>query len=193
MRIVAETQIKTFLHKREIIHMPLAVTHVLLTIIAVDLYRDYVAKHRRYFTLWTLFVAGFGGLLPDLDIPLSLALTKLGINIPGLSHGTFMHTPFFGLIFLIPFSVLWIMKEHKLAILFLVVAFGVFFHIFLDYMLGGGDIQGIMALYPLSSEQFRGPYFAIQKDLPLREGIDAIILLLWLFHEERRHKIRDFI
>jgi len=173
--------------------MPLAVTHVILTIIAVDLYRDYVTKHKKYFTLWTLFIAGLGGLIPDLDIPASLALSALGFNVSELSHGMFMHTPFFGLLFLIPFSVFWIIKRHKIAVLFLVVAFGILFHVFLDYMLGGGDIKGIMALYPLSTEQFRGPFLAIYEGFPIREGVDAIILLLWLFHEERRHKIRDFI
>jgi hypothetical protein len=36
--------------------MALAVTHVLLTIIAVDLYRDYFMKkkYRKYFTMHTL-------------------------------------------------------------------------------------------------------------------------------------------
>lgn len=173
--------------------MPLAVTHVLLTIIAVDLYRDYVAKHKKYFTMWTLFVAGLGGLLPDLDIPASFVLSALGSDVSLLSHGMFMHTPFFGLLFLIPFSAFWLMKKHRIAVLFLVVTFGVLFHILLDYMLGGGNIQGIMAFYPLSAEQFQGPFLALYEGFPLREGMDAIILLLWLFHEEWRHKIRDFI
>ncbi len=51
--------------------MPFAVTHVLLTIILVGLYRDYVTKHQKYFTLHTVFIAGFSGLLPDIDIPLN--------------------------------------------------------------------------------------------------------------------------
>ena len=54
--------------------MPLAVTHVLLTIIMVDLYRDYITKHKGYFTLHTVFIAGFAGLLPDIDIPLNWIL-----------------------------------------------------------------------------------------------------------------------
>lgn len=51
--------------------MPLAVTHVLLTIILVDLFRDYIMKnHKKYLTLHTIMIAGIAGLLPDIDIPL---------------------------------------------------------------------------------------------------------------------------
>ena len=49
--------------------MPFAVTHVLFAIIAVDLYRDYVARHKKYFTLHIVFIAGFAGLLLDMDLP----------------------------------------------------------------------------------------------------------------------------
>jgi len=173
--------------------MPLAVMHVLLAIIAVDLYRDYVAKHKKYFTLWTLFVAGVGGLLPDLDHPLHAALGAIGYDVPELAHGMVLHTPMFGLIFLIPFAFFWAMKKHRTAVLFLVLSFGVLFHLFLDWLIGGGDIYGIMALYPLSAEQFKGPFIGALEGFPMREGLDAVILLTWLFHEERRHKIRDFI
>ena len=79
--------------------MPLAVTHVLLTIMIVDLYRDYVAKHKKYFTLHTVFIAGFAGLLPDIDIPLNWVLNIFGA---GIIHGTITHTPLFAFIFLIP-------------------------------------------------------------------------------------------
>ena len=79
--------------------MPLAVTHVILTIILVDLYRDYFAKHKKYFTIHTLFIAGFAGLLPDIDIPLNWLLSIFGISI---LHRTITHTPLFAVIFLVP-------------------------------------------------------------------------------------------
>jgi membrane-bound metal-dependent hydrolase YbcI (DUF457 family) len=174
--------------------MPLAVTHVLLTIIAVDLYRDYVAKHRKYFTMWTLFIAGIGGLLPDIDIPLFRFLTSIGIDIPLLAHGEIMHTVIFGLVFLIPFAVFWLWKKHRLALLFLVITFGILFHIFLDYLVGGGDINGIMAFYPFSTERFKLFLLGGGSEAFLSNaGLDAAILLLWLLHEERKHKIKDFI
>ena len=71
--------------------MPLAVTHVITSIILVDLYRDYISRHRHYFTLHTVFIAGFAGLLPDIDILLGKVLGFFGEDI---MHRTFTHTPF---------------------------------------------------------------------------------------------------
>ena len=79
--------------------MPLAVTHVIITIIIVDLYRDYVTKHKKYFTLHTVFIAGLGGLLPDIDFPISHILNYFGYSAGLLYHGGITHTFFFGLIF----------------------------------------------------------------------------------------------
>lgn len=174
--------------------MPLAVTHVLLTVILVDLYRDYVTKHKKLFTLWTLFVAGVAGLLPDIDIPIKFILSNLGLAVPELfQHGGFTHTPFFGLMFLVPALILWSMKKNKLAIMFVVVTFGVLFHTVLDYTLGGGDESGLMLLYPFSEERIKMGVLLGDEFFASVTAIDAIILLGWLFHEERKHKIRDFI
>lgn len=168
--------------------MPFAVTHVLASIILVDLYRDYFAKRKKYFTLHTVFIAGFAGLLPDIDLPSGFFLNLFGIE---LGHRTITHTPLFGLIFLIPALILWGQKKHKAAMYFFVISFGILLHILLDYTFST-DNGGIMLLYPFSNAQYavnllKGAttnFFA---------GIDAIILLLWLWHEEIKHKISDFI
>lgn len=173
--------------------MPLAVTHVILTIIAVDLYRDYITKHKKYFTLMTILVAGIAGLLPDIDIPLSFAMSIVGVETGELlHHGGITHTPFFGLLFLIPFAIFWKMRKHKLAIIFAVIAFGIAFHSFLDLFIGGGHPEGVMALYPLSEQRF-DVFLLLVQGFPAIPALDAIILLAWLVHEERRHKIKDFI
>lgn len=170
--------------------MPLAVTHVLLTIIIVDLYRDYVTKHKKYFTLHTIFIAGVAGLLPDIDIPLNWVLNLFGIN---LIHGTLTHTPFFALIFLIPGIFLWFNKNHKTAVYFFVICFGIFFHLFLDYLLGGGNFEGILLFYPFSSVAFK-LHLLLNLNIPnIPAAVDAVILLIWLWHEEVKHKIIDFI
>ena len=169
--------------------MPFAVTHVLLTIIIVDLYRDYVTKHKKYFTLHTIFIAGFAGLLPDIDIPLNFILNFFGT---GIVHGTLTHTPFFALIFLIPAIVLWNKKKHHIAMYFYVISFGIFFHLILD-LLFRGDGNGIMFLYPLSTAAFNLNLLAKYSAPHIVAGIDAVILLLWLWHEEMKHKISDFI
>src|SRR3989338_11436784 len=168
--------------------MPFAVTHVLLAIILVDFYRDYVARHKKYFTLHTIFIAGFAGLLPDIDIPLNWLLNLFGAD---LVHRTITHTTLFALIFLIPGFILWRKKKHTIAMYFFVTSFAVFLHIFLDYFFSI-DNGGIMFFHPLSTASYAldllkgtSPTFFA--------GIDAIILLLWLWHEEFKHKISDFI
>jgi membrane-bound metal-dependent hydrolase YbcI (DUF457 family) len=167
--------------------MPFAVTHVLLTIILIDLYRDYVSKHKKYFTMHTLFIAGFAGLLPDIDIPLNWFLNLLGA---GIVHRTVTHTPLFGLIFLVPGLILWNRKKHKIAVYFFVTCFAILFHIMLDYMLMG-DMYGVMLLYPFSMQAFNLNLLKISPNFAA--GIDALLLLAWLWHEEIKHKISDFI
>ncbi|MEK6876571.1 MAG: metal-dependent hydrolase [Nanoarchaeota archaeon] len=168
--------------------MPFAVTHVLSSIILVDLYRDYFAKHKKYFTLHTIFIAGFAGLLPDIDIPLNLFLNMIGAD---LAHRTFTHTPLFALIFLIPGFILWSKKKHKTAMYFFVTCFAVFLHISLDYFFSA-DNAGIMFFYPFSNAAYALNLLK-SSSLEFFAAIDAIILLLWLWHEEIKHKISDYI
>ncbi|MBI2134685.1 metal-dependent hydrolase [Candidatus Woesearchaeota archaeon] len=169
--------------------MPFAVTHVLLAIIAVDLYRDYFAKHKKYFTLHTVFIAGFAGLLPDIDIPLNWILNLFGAEIV---HRTITHTPLFGLIFLIPAFILWSYKKHKIALYFFVTTFGILLHLFLDYTFVVDAAGGIMFFYPFSTAVY-GLNLLQNVSVNMFAAMDAAILLLWLWHEEMKHKISDFI
>jgi len=168
--------------------MPFAVTHVLISIILVDLYRDYFAKHKKYFTLHTIFIAGFAGLLPDIDIPFDWFLNFFGLNVV---HRTITHTPLFALIFLIPGLILWYHKKHTVAMYFFVTCFGIFLHIILDYFFTS-DNGGIMFLYPFSTITYELNLLQ-NVGRSLFASIDAIILLAWLWHEEIKHKISDFI
>ena len=90
--------------------MPLAVTHILLTIILVDLFRDYIMKkHKKYLTLHTIMVAGIAGLLPDIDVPINWVLSFFGKSFEILQHGGLTHTAFFGLIF----SIMSIIRRYR--------------------------------------------------------------------------------
>ncbi len=167
--------------------MPFAVTHVLLTMLLVDLYRDYFAVHRRLFTMHTVFIAGVGGLLPDIDIPVNWMINFFGLE---LAHRTITHTFAFALVFLIPAVFLWLSGRHKLSTYFFVVAFGIVFHLFLDVIMTGSDVSGVMLLWPLSSHVFYG-FFSLSA--LVATSIDALLLLGWLYHEERKHKILDYV
>lgn len=167
--------------------MAYAVTHVLLSVILVDLYRDYIAKsHKKLFTIHTVFLAGLGGLLPDIDIPLGWFLNFFGIS---LLHRTYTHTLAFALLFLIPGIILWLKRKHRSAVYFFVIAFGIVLHLIID-MLFTGPGGGVMLLWPLSSYEFHS---LINVPVTLAAGIDSVILLFWLYHEEIKHKILDYI
>jgi len=171
--------------------MPLAVTHVLTSIISVDLYRDYVAKHKKYFTLHTVFLAGLFGLLPDIDVPLGMIANFFQFSVPILlQHRGITHTPFFALLFLIPGIILWKKKKHKYAVYFFVATFAILLHIFLDFFIAEAGSRGIMWLFPFSLESWKLTLINMEG---IPRTLDAIILLGWLWHEEIKHKISDFI
>ncbi|MCX6815003.1 MAG: metal-dependent hydrolase [Candidatus Aenigmarchaeota archaeon] len=174
--------------------MPLAVTHVLSSIILVDLYRDYVAKHKKYFTIYTIFLAGFFGLLPDIDIVLEMTAGLFNLNIPALlQHGGITHTPFFAFLFLIPAAILWKSKKHRQSAYFFVAAFAILLHISLDCLIGGGSYEGVMWLFPFSMQSWKIHVISYLNAPNITEALDAVILLGWLWHEEKKHKISDFI
>ncbi|MBR9699623.1 metal-dependent hydrolase [Candidatus Woesearchaeota archaeon] len=169
--------------------MPYAVTHVLLTIIVIDLYRDYIAK-KGSISLHTVLIGGIAGLLPDIDILADWILSFFGY---GVMHGTITHTPWFALLFLIPGLVFQHRREKKKAMLYYVISFGVFFHLFLDWFLGGGYHLGVMWLYPFSFWTHKIHLLNMFGWNHVPAALDALILILWLWHEEVKHKIKDFI
>lgn len=169
--------------------MPFAVTHVLTSIILADLYRDYFSRHKKYFTLHTVFVAGVAGLLPDIDILLSNFFSVFGISI---YHRGITHTPLFAFIFLIPALILWRQKKHRAAMYFFVTFFGILLHVLLDYFFVVDSVGSIMLFYPFSNAAY-GLNLLQHASNNLFAAIDAIILLLWLWHEEIKHKISDYI
>lgn len=168
--------------------MPQAVVHVLFAIIVLDLIRDHLIKDKHKLSLHYIFISGIAGLLPDIDIPLFWLLKNfLGLDVPWF-HRIFTHTfLFIGLFVAIAFVLFDLSK--KWSRIFGIVAFGIAFHIFLDWLLVGT----IAPFYPLSYATY-GLNLIGRTNLPLAaEGLEAIVLLGWLWHEEKTHKISDFI
>lgn len=171
--------------------MPLSVTHVISTVILIDIFRDHIAKHKRYFTMKTMLVGAIASILPDVDIVLDKIITFLGFSPSLLKHGGMTHTIIFGLVFLIPAFIFLKKKQHRRATYFFVITFACLFHIFLDFLLGGGHHAGIMLLWPFSSQRFR--IGLLGSDLNSNFlALDAIMLISWLFYMVKMHKIRDF-
>ncbi len=172
--------------------MPYAVTHILVPLILIGLFRDYVSKRR--FPLYYVFIGGIAGILPDLDVIVFYILSFFGFALNEV-HRTFSHTLFFPLLFLL-LGLLTIKNRGRrklnLSIIFLVISFGIFTHLVLDGILSGK----IIPFYPIS-------YYSIGLNLislapfswqPLiLPSLDAALLILWLCYLEVKHKISDFV
>ncbi len=75
--------------------MALAVTHIILTIAFLDIFRHYVFGLKK-FPRYLLVVGGIAGLAPDLDIPMGWILTLVTGNTVNI-HGLFTHSILFAL------------------------------------------------------------------------------------------------
>ena len=170
--------------------MPKAVVHVLFAIILLDLIRNYLIKDKKNMPLHYVFLGGVAGLLPDADVPVFWFVRHvLGIQVEWF-HRHFTHTIFFPLVFLfVALAVMLWSKDKKHWTLFAVLAFGVSLHLLLDGIFTGG----LPLFYPFSALEYGfalGGPFAWEAFF---EGFDAVVLLVWLWDLDRRHKLRDFM
>jgi len=164
--------------------MGLAVTHIILTIVILDLFRHYVFGKNK-FPRYLLVVGGIAGLFPDVDISMTWIynfLTGANANL----HGLFTHSIIFSVLFLIMGVVLHYSDKMKWAKISYVISAGLFMHSFIDCLFGGYK----SFLWPLNISTNFCPDWGISI---FREEIDAIILVLWIIHEEAHNKIKDYI
>ena len=166
--------------------MPQAVFHILAALIVADVIRDHVL-HKKHFPLHLVLIAGIGGILPDIDV-LAYWIVSLFAKVDyTLLHRTFTHSLLFMLLFFVPAIVLW--KNDKWRKIFLMLALGVAIHLMLDAIFQGA----IMPLYPFSTAAVGLNLFANAFSGTIAQGVDTILLVLWLIYIEWRHKISDFI
>jgi len=174
--------------------MAYAVTHVVFTIVLISLYRHYIAKKK--FSNWYVLIGGIAGLLPDLDVPAQwIASAVLGETIK--LHRVFTHSFIFIGAFMLIAAIFWIMRHKKfhmfkrewtyehVALFFTVIAFGWLIHLVLDCAIASD--YGL-TLFPGIPLNFCPHPFSSEAMM----GIDAIVLILWLIHEEYAHKIKEF-
>lgn len=164
--------------------MALAVTHIILTIVLLDIFRHYVFGVHK-FPRHLLVIGGIAGLLPDIDLVFTWVYNFfMGTQID--LHGAFTHSLIFPVILLGIAVFLHYQKQIKWAQIFYVIAAGWFLHLFLDCMFGGYKTF----FWPF----FSGfgsfcPQWGIDS---YAAGIDAVILVLWLVHEEVHKKVKDY-
>jgi membrane-bound metal-dependent hydrolase YbcI (DUF457 family) len=178
--------------------MPQAVTHFLIPVILLELYREFLVKKKKSFPVHYVFIGGLAGLIPDLDIAVYYFLSFFGFTIQEV-HRTFSHNLFVPLIFVLLGLFFWKFKnkelgEHhlKLKNIFFVIAFGIFIHLLLDATIAGM----IMPFYPFSTATIGLNLIALLP-LPWQNTIlptlDAILLILWMIYLEVKHKISNLI
>ncbi len=131
--------------------MPLAVTHVAPAIILFNFFKKKFGIEKFEFQ-YAALVAAIGALLPDSDIFLGRILELFGYD---LVHGTYMHTPFFALFFFVPAVIFFYLKKYRFSLFFSLLGLGIFIHIFLDYLIGGGAEAGVMWFFPLSDQAYK--------------------------------------
>ena len=177
-----------------------AVTHVLIVIILLSIFRDvfFKTKNKEKFPLHYVLIGGVAGLIPDLDVAVYYILSFFGFTLSEV-HRTFSHNIFVVLVFILLGIFFLGLKNKelgrhhlKLSNIFFVISFGVFIHLILDFLISGN----IMPFYPLSSWAIG---LSIILFLPLAwqssfiPSLDAVLLIIWLIYMEVKHKISDFI
>ncbi|MBI4151384.1 metal-dependent hydrolase [Candidatus Woesearchaeota archaeon] len=161
-----------------------SVTHVIVVIVLLDLFRHYVFGKKK-FPRYLLVIGGIAGLGPDIDVPLTWIYQFLTSSTTDL-HGLFTHSIFFVLFFLGIALLLHVKKRNMWAKIFYVISAGWFMHLVLDCLYGGYKTF----FWPFHYASSFCPQWGIQTHAA---DIDAIILVLWLIHEELHQRIIDYI
>lgn len=167
--------------------MPKAVAHILIPIILLSIYRDYIAKKK--FELKYAMIAGFGGILPDIDIAAYWVLnTLLGTALSEV-HRTITHTILVPAL-LLTAALITYKFSRGVALGLSALTFGYIIHLMLDYLLTGT----IMPFYPFTTARYGlGLIPATELGDTITIGIDAILLTAWLIYDFSRKNIKDFI
>ncbi|MBI2665990.1 metal-dependent hydrolase [Candidatus Woesearchaeota archaeon] len=165
--------------------MAYAVMHILAVIIFLDLLRHYVFKKNK-FPRYLVVLGGIAGLAPDIDIPLG-GLLHLITGKEILSHGTLTHSFLLALAFFAVGIFLHSKKNYVWSRISNVIGVGIFFHILLDCFYGSGMEK--FFLWPFTKILSACNLWDLY---PYGNHIDAVLLVLWLVHEEVHQKVKDW-
>ena len=179
--------------------MPLATTHILVAIILIELFREYVIKNNFKFPRYYIFVAVIGGVLPDFDFGVYYIMYFFGFSISEI-HRTFLHTIFIPIILLlIGLIIYWsgikiktIRTRHvRLDWIFFILAAGALLHLLLDIIFTGC----IMPFFPFSNWEFGlnlMNIFPVEWQGLIMPTLDGVLLILWIAWTVFKIKTDDF-
>ncbi len=156
--------------------MPFIVAHFLIPVLVLELLGRYSPDFRKSINSTKLAIAGFFGILPDIDIAINW-IVNLFYN-PGFNlHRTFTHSFFAPLII-----VLLALAFRKYRPFLLFAAFGWAMHITLDVLLSGT----VPALYPLANKfgfKFLVESSATPEGLARLIGLELVVLAAWIIYK----------
>ena len=165
--------------------MPFAVTHMLVPMILLDFLIDKILKIKRSkLPNKYILIAGIAGLLPDIDIPLSLVFGSTFIT-----HRSITHTVWLPLTFLLFSSVFYFFKKHQLSAIFLMAFIGTSIHITLDLITAGV----IPVFYPLSRSLIGLNLIPVSSATTFYASLDAVLLFLYFIRIGLRKKVQDIV
>jgi len=178
--------------------MPFAVTHVILTMVVVGIFRDFFMKHK-FSTSFVVF-AGLAGLLPDADIALGWILNVASggsIGVVAL-HRIFTHSVIWGVLLAAVAVIAYFaltkknynifhrrVSKRTIVLVLAILSAGWLIHLSLDCALAGDEYLSLAPGMPLGCPQ--------GLDETTLLSFDAIILLAWLFWEQHKHRIIDYV
>lgn len=180
--------------------MPYATTHILIAILLVELFREYIVKDNKKFPRYYILIAALGAVLPDIDVGIYYVLYFFGFTFNQI-HRTFLHSIFVPAIFLIMGLMIMFFhkkisklgKHHvKLSYIFYILSFASFLHIILDSMFSGA----VILFYPFTGITLDFNILSLfpetWKNLIL-PTIDAILLTSWILWMEFKLKITRYV
>jgi len=160
--------------KNNSIIMPFVVTHMLVPMILIDIFRDNILKIKKSkLSNKYILIAGLAGLLPDIDIPLSIFFPTL------FAHRTITHTVWVPLTFLFLFSVFHFIRKRNWSMIFLMCFIGTAIHITLDVVTAGS----IQLFYPISKTLFAVYLIPAGSVIFVYSAMDAVLLWIWFFRK----------
>lgn len=168
--------------------MPYATTHILVAIILIEIFREYVIKNNKKFPRYYILIAAIGAIIPDLDVAGYYVLSFFGFTLEQI-HRTFFHTIFIPLILFFMGIFFWKFEiKHKefakrhitLPTTFFILSAMSLLHLILDFTLAGS----VMLFYPFLEYSIGFNLIEIfpeaWKEIIL-PTLDAILLLFWIF------------
>jgi membrane-bound metal-dependent hydrolase YbcI (DUF457 family) len=189
--------------------MPLAVTHILVPIIALELLKDSSKSAAKFFSRKYAFLVGMAGLMPDLDVHLVRFAEMFGSPLPvtDIGHRILFHNVWIPLGFFLFFVLFYHAipkytkkpkkskaKFRNFGKVFLVLCIGWVVHLTLDSTLTGY----VMPFYPLNNylaDCNLVGWFEMETGVPMLTtlvSLDALLLFFWLWHEEEHNYIKDY-